>query len=122
MKEEIERLKELEENARIETNALKEKEKDMKCSIDTLKNKYQAAKKSAINYKEHAKRQEKFFLSECKRVEEGYKKAMTQVQQKHDAVISAYEKELTTKVKELECQYRERIEQMVNTPKYKNNC
>ncbi|KAK2587256.1 hypothetical protein KPH14_002993 [Odynerus spinipes] len=112
MKDEIQRIREMEESLRIECNDLKEKEKEMKSSIDTLKNKYHAAKRSAINYKEHAERKEKFFLSECKRIEEGYKKAMTQVQQKHDAVISAYEKQVATKVKELECQYRERIEQM----------
>ncbi|KAF7384541.1 hypothetical protein HZH68_014153 [Vespula germanica] len=69
--------------------AKEEKEKEIKDNVDMLKLKYQAARKSAHNYKEHAEKKENFFLSECKRIEEGYKKAMTQVQKRHDEVIKS---------------------------------
>lgn len=62
--------------------------------------------------------QEKFSLSEGKRIEEGYKKAMNQLQQKLDAIVSTQEE----KLKEIECQYTERIEQMRLTQKYKSKC
>ncbi|XP_076676804.1 uncharacterized protein LOC143373430 isoform X3 [Andrena cerasifolii] len=122
MSEKLQQLKESEENLKAEIKALKEKEKEMKSNIDTLKHKYQSAKKTANNYKEHAENKEKFLLSECKRIEEGYKRAMNQVQQKLDAIVSTQEEQVTTKLKELECQYTERIEQMRLTLKYKSKC
>lgn len=57
-------------------------------------------------------------LSECKRIEEGYKKAMNQVQQN----FQAQEKRLVAKVKKLEYQYAEKKEQMRLTLEYKNKC
>ncbi|XP_076236772.1 uncharacterized protein LOC143180718 isoform X2 [Calliopsis andreniformis] len=122
MNEKLQQLKESEENLKSEINTLKEKEKEMKSSIDTLKHKYQSAKKTANNYKEHAENKEKFLLSECKRIEEGYKRAMNQVQQKLEAIVSTQEEQVATKLKELECQYAERIEQMRLTLKYKSKC
>lgn len=122
MSEKLEQLKESEENLKAEIKALKEKEIEMKSNIDTLKHKYQSAKKTANNYKEHGENKEKFLLSECKRIEEGYKRAMNQVQQKLDAIVSTQEEQVTTKLKELECQYTERIEQMRLTLKYKSKC
>ncbi|XP_012147642.1 uncharacterized protein LOC100883073 isoform X2 [Megachile rotundata] len=122
MNEKLQQLKDSEENLKSEIKTLKEKEKEMKTNIDTLKHKYQSAKKTANNYKEHAENKEKFLLSECKRIEEGYKRAMNQVQQKLEAIVSTQEEQVATKLKELECQYTERIEQMRLTLKYKNKC
>ncbi|XP_071862935.1 uncharacterized protein isoform X1 [Bombus fervidus] len=118
MNEKLQQLQESEENLKTEIKTLKEREKEMKSNIDTLKTKYQSAKKTAINYKEYAVNQEKFSLSEGKRIEEGYKKAMNQLQQKLDAIVSTQEE----KLKEIECQYTERIEQMQLTQKYKSKC
>ncbi|XP_034189267.1 uncharacterized protein LOC117608360 isoform X1 [Osmia lignaria lignaria] len=122
MNDRLQLVQESEENLKAEIKALKEKEKEMKSNIDTLKHKYQSAKKTANNYKEHAENKEKFLLSECKRIEEGYKRAMNQVQQKLEAIVSTQEEQVATKLKELECQYTERIEQMRLTLKYKNKC
>ncbi|OAD54502.1 hypothetical protein WN48_06691, partial [Eufriesea mexicana] len=119
MNEKLQQLKKSEEKLNTEIKILKEKEKEMKTNVDTLKHKYQSAKKTANNYKEHAENKEKFLLSECKRIEEGYKRAMNQVQQKLEAIISTQEEQVATKLKELECQYTERIEQMRLTLKYK---
>ncbi|CAK9818693.1 Centrosomal protein of 152 kDa [Anthophora plagiata] len=122
MNEKLMQLKESEENLKVEIKALKEKEKEMKSNVDTLKHKYQSAKKTANNYKEYAENKEKFLLCECKRIEEGYKRAMNQVQQKLEAIVSTQEEQVATKLKELECQYTERIEQMRLTLKYKSKC
>ncbi|XP_043261518.1 centrosomal protein of 152 kDa [Colletes gigas] len=122
MNAKLQQLKESEENLKVEMDTLKDKEKEMKNNIDVLKHKYQSAKKTANNYKEHAENKEKFLLSECKRIEEGYKRAMNQVQQKLDAIVSTQEEQVATKLKELECQYTERIEQMRLTLKYKSKC
>ncbi|XP_017880531.1 centrosomal protein of 152 kDa isoform X2 [Ceratina calcarata] len=122
MNERLQQLKESEENLKAEIEVLKEKEKEMKCNIDTIKRKYQSAKKTANNYKEYAENKEKFLLSECKRIEEGYKRAMNQVQQKLEAIVSTQEEQVASKLKELESQYTERIEQMRLTQKYKSKC
>ncbi|XP_076176249.1 uncharacterized protein LOC143151220 isoform X2 [Ptiloglossa arizonensis] len=122
MNEKLQQLKESEENLKAEIDTLNDKEREMKNNMDTLKHKYQSAKKTANNYKEHAENKEKFLLSECKRIEEGYKRAMNQVQQKLEAIVSTQEEQVATKLKELECQYTERIEQMRLTLKYKSKC
>ncbi|XP_076300857.1 uncharacterized protein LOC143219010 isoform X2 [Lasioglossum baleicum] len=119
MNEKLKQLQESEENLKAEITTLKEKEKEMKSNIDTLKHKYQTAKKIANNYKEYAENKEKFLLQEIKRIEEGYKRAMNQVQQKLDAIVSTQEEQVATKLKELECQYTERMEQMRLALKYK---
>lgn len=54
--------------------------------------------------------------SECKRIEEGYKKAMNVVQQN----FSAYDDKFAAKVKKLENQYTEKREQM--RLQYKDKC
>lgn len=47
---------------------------------------------------------------------------MNQVQQKLEGIISTQEKHIATKLKEIECQYTEKIEQMRLTQKYKSKC
>ncbi|KAG7206544.1 hypothetical protein KM043_003887 [Ampulex compressa] len=122
LEREMERLKEREDALRSELRALQESAKETKSTVDTLKQKYQAAKKTANNYKEHAENKEKFLLGECRRIEEGYKRAMNQVQEKLETIVSAQEEQVATKLKELERQYAERIEQMRLTLKYKSKC
>ncbi|XP_076383298.1 uncharacterized protein LOC117222771 isoform X2 [Megalopta genalis] len=119
--EQLQHLKKSEGSLKAEITELKEKEKEMKSYIDTLKHKYESAKKTAKNYKEYAENKDKFLSSEYKRIEEGYKRAMNQVQQKLEAIVSTQEEQVATKLKELECQYTERIEQMRLTLKYKNS-
>ncbi|XP_076221585.1 uncharacterized protein LOC116428549 [Nomia melanderi] len=106
MNEKLQQLKESEESLKEEITALKEKEKEMKSSIDTWKHKYQSAKKTANNYKEHGENKGKFLSSECKRIEEGYKRVLNQVQQNLEAMVSTQEQQLAAKLKELESVYR----------------
>lgn len=56
-------------------------------------------------------------MSECKRIEEGYKKAMDEVQQNCQVSNEQY----AAKVKALETQYTEKEEQM-RLMKYKDKC
>lgn len=44
--------------------------------------------------------------SECKRIEEGYKRVLNQVQQNLEAMVSTQEEQLAAKLKELELVYR----------------
>ncbi|XP_046601871.1 centrosomal protein of 152 kDa-like isoform X2 [Neodiprion lecontei] len=122
MNQDIEKLKQKEEALTEEVKDLKQTEEDMKSNINMLKHKYQSARKTAQNYKELAENKEKFFLSECERIKEGYKRAMNQVQQKVDAIVSSQEKQVSTKMAELESQYEEQLEQMRLKMKYKNKC
>ncbi|XP_012260888.2 centrosomal protein of 152 kDa-like [Athalia rosae] len=122
MNDEMEKLKAKEASLQKELENSKESEKEMKSNIDMLKHKYHSAKKTAQNYKEHAENKEKFLLSECKRIEEGYKRAMNQVQQKVEVILSTQEEQVATKMTELESQYEEQLEQMRLKMKYKNKC
>ncbi|XP_057317947.1 centrosomal protein of 152 kDa-like isoform X2 [Microplitis mediator] len=120
MQEEIKKLKEMEGKFNDEINRFKQKEKEMKNSIDTLKHKYQSAKTTANNYKEYAEQKEKFLMGECKRIEDGYKKAINQVQQNVDEIVSTQELQMKEKLKELESQYEEKLRQTRHKIKYKD--
>ncbi|XP_072750863.1 uncharacterized protein [Anoplolepis gracilipes] len=113
---EIEKLKSTEEKLSDEIKTLKDKEKHMKSDINMLKHKYQRAKQTATNYKNYAEKQSQFLSGECKRLEEGYKKAMNEVQQN----FSAYNDKYAAKVKKLENQYTEKKEQI--QLQYKDKC
>ncbi|KYN16182.1 PREDICTED: protein MLP1-like [Trachymyrmex cornetzi] len=107
--EEIQKLKFTEEKLNVELKTLMEKQKH-------LKNKYRKAKQTANNYKSHAENNREFLLRECKRIEEGYKKAIEEAQQS----CLAHDEQYTTKAKKLEQQHVEKMEQMQLTLKYKD--
>ncbi|KYN34657.1 hypothetical protein ALC56_11146 [Trachymyrmex septentrionalis] len=109
--EEIQKLKFTEEKLNVELKTLIEKQKH-------LKNKYRKAKQTANNYKIHAENNREFLLRECKRIEEGYKKAIEEAQQS----CLAHDEQYTTKAKKLEQQHVEKMEQMQLTLKYKDKC
>lgn len=57
-------------------------------------------------------------MRECKRLEEGYKKAIEEVQ--HSCL--AHDEQYATRAKKLEYQHAEKKEQMRLTLKYKDKC
>lgn len=69
-----------------------------------------------LGFQSYAEKKGEFLSGECKRIEEGYKKAMNEVQQN----FSAHNEKYAAKVKELEYQYTEKIEQM--RLEYKDKC
>lgn len=69
-----------------------------------------------LQFQNYAEQKKKFLSDECKRIEDGYKKAMNQVQQN----FQAQEERYVAKVKELEYQYKEKMEQMRLALEYKN--
>lgn len=71
-----------------------------------------------LQFQNYAEQRRKFLSDECKRIEDGYKKAINQVQQN----FQAREERYVSKVKELEHQYTEKMEQMRLTLEYKNKC
>ncbi|XP_034951220.1 putative leucine-rich repeat-containing protein DDB_G0290503 [Chelonus insularis] len=124
---EIQAAKEAETRLQQEVNKLeetakawKEEEKELKNSLDTYKRKYQSAKLSIQKYKKYAEEKENFLMSECKRIEDGYKKAISQVQQNFDEIVSTQEKQMEEKLKELESQYEEKLQQLRRNMKYKD--
>lgn len=59
-------------------------------------------------------------MGECKRIEDGYKKAINQVQQNVDEIVSTQELQMKEKLKELESQYEEKLRQTRHKIKYKD--
>ncbi|XP_014479713.1 PREDICTED: centrosomal protein of 152 kDa-like isoform X2 [Dinoponera quadriceps] len=119
MSHEIQKLKVKEEEVSNEIKELKEKEKNLKSDVNVWKYKYQTAKKIAFNYKNYAEQRKDFFTDECKRIEDGYKKAMNQVQED----FQEQEERYASKVKELEYQYTNKVEQMrLTLTEYKSKC
>ncbi|XP_008215536.1 protein CROWDED NUCLEI 2-like [Nasonia vitripennis] len=86
------KLKESEElNVKFctEVQALKKKAAS---DFQLFKKKYELIKKSALNYKEYARKKEEYVIHQCKRVESGYKKALEIIKQKIEALIILHEK------------------------------
>lgn len=57
-------------------------------------------------------------MRECKRIEDGYKKVIKEVQQS----CLAHDEQYAAKAKKLEDQHAEKMEQMRLTLKYKDKC
>ncbi|XP_043282129.1 centrosomal protein of 152 kDa isoform X2 [Venturia canescens] len=115
MTEEIKTLKEVEKCLTQKIKTMMEKEV-------TLNSRLKSAKKTALNWKERAEKTDKFLSIERKRIEENYERAMKLAQEKIEAIISAAEEHVAVKLKEVEVQYEEQLEQMRLKMKYKNKC
>ncbi|XP_044014125.1 putative uncharacterized protein DDB_G0282133 [Aphidius gifuensis] len=98
---------------------LKSKITELNDAIDLIKQKYQKAKTTASNYKIYAANKEKFLSGECKRIEEGYKKALNQVEQKLNEMIDTQEKEVNEKLTKMQNNYEEQIQKLRQKQKYK---
>ncbi|XP_025987433.2 uncharacterized protein PFB0145c isoform X1 [Solenopsis invicta] len=107
----IQKLKSIEAKLNSEIKQLLDKQKH-------VKNKYRKARQTANNYKDYAEKNREFLSRECKRIEEGYKKAIQEAQQR----CLAHDEQYATKAKKLEHQYAEQKEQMRLTLKYKDKC
>lgn len=73
-------------------------------------------------FQEYAARKEKYFHDECRRLDEGYNKAMKEVERKVEAKVALQEEQVALKVKELESQYEEEVEKLQLKMKYKYKC
>lgn len=109
--EEIQKLRSVEGKLNSDIKILLDKQRH-------LINKYLKAKQTANNYRSYALSNKEFLLRECKRVEEGYKKAIKEVQQS----CLAHDEQYVAKAKRLEHQHAEKKEQMGLTLKYKDKC
>ncbi|XP_012527288.1 centrosomal protein of 152 kDa isoform X2 [Monomorium pharaonis] len=109
--EEIQKLKSIEEKLNGEIKQLLDKQMH-------VKDKYRKAKQTANNYKSYAKKNREFLSRECKRIQEGYQKAIEEAQQN----CLAHDEQYATKAKKLKHQYAEKEQQMRLTLKYKDKC
>lgn len=72
-----------------------------------------------FEFQSYAEKNREFWLRECKRLEEGYKKAIEEVQ--HSCL--AHDEQYATRAKKLEYQHAEKKEQMrLTLAKYKDKC
>ncbi|XP_077261006.1 uncharacterized protein LOC143896817 isoform X1 [Temnothorax americanus] len=99
--EEIQKLKSTEKKFNSELKRLLDKQKH-------VRSKYQKAKQTADNYKRYAEENREFLSRECKRIEEGYKKAIKEAQQN----FRTHDEQYATKAKKLEHQHAEKMKQM----------
>ncbi|XP_011637731.1 centrosomal protein of 152 kDa-like isoform X1 [Pogonomyrmex barbatus] len=116
--DEIQKLKSTEIELNNEIKILNDKKERMQNDLHLLKHKYKSAKDTADNYKKYAQTNREFLSNECKRIEEGYKKAIEEVQQN----FLAHDEQYAAKVKKFENQHAGKMEQMRLTLKYKDKC
>ena len=75
-----------------------------------------------IYFQEYAGKKEKYFLSEYKRLEEGYNKAINKIERNVEAEVAFQKEQVALKVKELESQYVEQLERLQRKTQYKHKC
>lgn len=143
MQGEIDRLKAAEISLREAITGQQEKEKRLKDQLDTLKHKYQVAKTTAQNYRvinrllrlllsqfahcayifcafqEYAAKEKEFYSLECKRIDEGYKEAISRVQQNFDDILVKQEKEAKKTIEQVEKDHEEQLHKLRQKRKYK---
>uniref|UniRef100_A0A182VS31 Uncharacterized protein n=1 Tax=Anopheles minimus TaxID=112268 RepID=A0A182VS31_9DIPT len=107
------RERELEMNDRF-----KEVEVEYQKSLDLVTEKYQSAKKTAINYKKYAEDKEQHMLKEYDRIKEGYNVALQKVQTRMKEALESKEQSLRERMTKLEAEYETKL-QRIRTESFK---
>ncbi|XP_050082095.1 trichohyalin [Anopheles aquasalis] len=82
-----------------------ELEAEYRKSLDLVTDKYQSAKKTALNYKKYAEDKEQHMLKEYDRIKEGYNAALVKVQNRMKEALDSKERALREKMAKLEAEY-----------------
>ncbi|ETN59922.1 hypothetical protein AND_008476 [Anopheles darlingi] len=82
-----------------------ELEAEYRKSLDLVTEKYQSAKKTALNYKKYAEDKEQHMLKEYDRIKEGYNTALLKVQNRMKEALESKERALREKMAKLEAEY-----------------
>ncbi|XP_011298306.1 golgin subfamily B member 1-like [Fopius arisanus] len=122
MQEQIDRLQGVEKNLKEEISGLQAKEKKLKGTLEILRHKYQIAKSTAQNYREYAAKEKEFYSLECKRIDEGYKEAISRVQQNYYDILETQEREAKKKIEQVEKDYEGQVQKLRQKRKYKEKC
>ncbi|XP_058055742.1 centrosomal protein of 152 kDa [Anopheles bellator] len=78
-------------------------------SLELVTEKYQSAKKTALNYKKYAEDKEQHMLKEYDRIKEGYNTALIKVQNRMKEALDSKEKTLREKIYKLEAEYESKL-------------
>ncbi|XP_052867138.1 centrosomal protein of 152 kDa [Anopheles cruzii] len=78
-------------------------------SLELVTEKYQSAKKTALNYKKYAEDKEQHMLKEYDRIKEGYNTALIKVQNRMKEALDSKEKTLREKIFKLEAEYESKL-------------
>uniref|UniRef100_A0A182S845 Uncharacterized protein n=1 Tax=Anopheles maculatus TaxID=74869 RepID=A0A182S845_9DIPT len=99
------RERELEMNDRF-----KEVEVEYQKSLDLVTEKYQSAKKTALNYKKYAEDKEQHMLKEYDRIKEGYNVALQKVQTRMKEALESKEQSLRERIARIEADYETKLQ------------
>ncbi|XP_035779752.1 centrosomal protein of 152 kDa-like [Anopheles albimanus] len=86
-----------------------ELEAEYRKSLDLVTDKYQSAKKTALNYKKYAEDKEQHMLKEYDRIKEGYNTALLKVQNRMKEALESKERALREKMAKLEAEYEAKL-------------
>uniref|UniRef100_A0A182WVY2 Asterless n=1 Tax=Anopheles quadriannulatus TaxID=34691 RepID=A0A182WVY2_ANOQN len=87
-----------------------EVETEYQKSLDLVTEKYQSAKKTALNYKKYAEDKEQHMLKEYDRIKEGYNVALQKVQTRMKEALEGKEQHLREKIAKLEAEYESKLQ------------
>uniref|UniRef100_A0A182P0A5 Uncharacterized protein n=1 Tax=Anopheles epiroticus TaxID=199890 RepID=A0A182P0A5_9DIPT len=90
-----------------------EVEAEYQKSLDLVTEKYQSAKKTALNYKKYAEDKEQHMLKEYDRIKEGYNVALQKVQTRMKEALESKEQTLRERIAKLEAEYETKLQLVV---------
>ncbi|XP_050068388.1 putative leucine-rich repeat-containing protein DDB_G0290503 [Anopheles maculipalpis] len=88
----------------------KEVEMEYQKSLDLVTEKYQSAKKTALNYKKYAEDKEQHMLKEYDRIKEGYNVALQKVQTRMKEALESKEQSLRERIAKMEAEYETKLQ------------
>ncbi|KFB40870.1 AGAP003526-PA-like protein [Anopheles sinensis] len=92
------------------TEKFREIETEYQKSLDLVTEKYQSAKKTALNYKKYAEDKEQHMLKEYDRIKEGYNAALVKVQNRMKEALESKERNLREQLAKLEADYETKLQ------------
>ncbi|XP_053669803.1 centrosomal protein of 152 kDa [Anopheles nili] len=91
------------------TDNFQEIEAEYQKSLDLVTEKYQSAKKTALNYKKYAEDKEQHMLKEYDRIKEGYNAALQKVQTRMKETLDNKEQDVREKMAKLVAEYETKM-------------
>ncbi|XP_055540888.1 paramyosin [Wyeomyia smithii] len=87
----------------------KEIEKEYSKSLEMVTEKYESAKKTALNYKKYAEDKEQHMLKEYDRIKEGYNTALLKVQNRMKEALENKDRSMKEQIAKLDNEYKSKL-------------
>lgn len=84
-------------------------ETEYKKSLEMLTEKYNSAKKTALNYKKYAEDKEQHMLKEYERIKDGYNTALLKVQNRMKEALDNKDRSMQEKISKVESEYQTKL-------------